>query len=475
VSSVRTVLLSATTAALGLTGMLTATVPASALAPSCQGREATIVGPNSGRSTVGTPGDDVIVTTAEGFAGPGSITSGEGDDLVCIVAGTAPLPDPDIDSTFRVGAGDGNDTVVVEEPRNTSYLHVELGGGDDTFVGSVRPETVYAGLRPGSERLGADDGRDAIAAAGGEDHVYTGSPVPDSPNDDVVSTGDGQDTVVHGGVGTALDNGAGDGDNLSLVHPRWGQDHVTVDNREHLATADGGVFLRWTNVRFVNIQVDSPATFVGSDADEIVYASTTLPLEERAAAPFDAQMSGGHDSLVYIDGPLAGRVDGGPESDSLEVPLCSEVRYVLDSSFTCTRNGAAGPVVLTARVTGWEGRAVVRARQGATVVGSARGDAAVVNARRIRVFGRGGDDTLTVSPHAPRRASVVMVGGAGDDYLLGSATRDTLRGSAGRDILFGNSGRDVLLGGTGRDLARGGAGRDTCSAERPSACEVLRD
>jgi Ca2+-binding RTX toxin-like protein len=234
------------------------------------------------------------------------------------------------------------------------------------------------------------------------------------------------------------------------------------------------VFLRWSNVHFLNVEVDSPATVIGSDADEIVYASSTLPLEQRASVPVDVQLNGGHDSFTFSDGPLAGRVDGGAGIDSLEVPICADVRYVLDTSFTCTRNGDSGPVTLTAGVAGIEGRAVVRARQDAVVVGSADDDAVVVNARRIRMFGRGGDDTLTVSPLVRARTSVLVVGGAGSDELRGARSADTLRGSSGRDVLFGSSGRDRLIGGAGRDLARGGQGRDTCSAERHSGCEVVR-
>lgn len=467
-------ILSAATAAIGLAGTLVLAVPASAAAPTCQGREATIVGPNSGRSTVGTPGDDVIVTTAEGYAGRGSITTGDGNDLVCVAVSNAPIPGPEVDGGFDVATGAGNDTVVVEEPRPTSFLQVELGAGDDAFEGSDRNETVYAGERAGAE-LGADDGRDTITAGGGEDHVYTGSYLPDTPNLDVVSTGDGQDTVVHGGTGTSLDNGAGDGDHLVLMRHGWRQARVIVDNRFGQATGDVGVFLRWTNVRIINIQVDSPATFIGSDADEVVYASSTLPLEERAQVPVNVELNGGHDSFTFSDGPLAGRVDGGDGIDTLEVPICSDVRYVLDSSFTCTRNGDAGRVTLAMHVAGFDSRAVVRARQDAVVVGSADDDAVVVTGRRIRMFGRGGDDELTVSPHAGARARVLVVGGAGSDYLKGTSSADVLRGSSGRDVLIGNAGRDILAGGPGHDLARGGTGRDTCSsAERHSSCEVVR-
>ena len=45
--------------------------------------------------------------------------------------GDGRIPHPRVDSTFTVQMGEGDDTVVVQEERNVSYLRVELGDGDD--------------------------------------------------------------------------------------------------------------------------------------------------------------------------------------------------------------------------------------------------------------------------------------------------------------------------------------------------------
>lgn len=56
----------------------------------------------------------------------------------------------------------------------------------------------------------------------------------------------------------------------------------------------------------------------------------------------------------------------------------------------------------------------------------------------MRLFGNGGDDSLT--------------GGFGNDYLLGGPGRDTLNGSEGDDYLNGGADADTLIGGNGADV-----------------------
>jgi Ca2+-binding RTX toxin-like protein len=103
-------------------GVFVSPTSAGAAAPTCHGREATIVITGNGASGYGTSGDDVIVAT-----GRDSWVSAEaGDDLVCLVDG-------------RVRAGPGHDFV---EARGTdrfeavSVTHAEdldisLGAGTD--------------------------------------------------------------------------------------------------------------------------------------------------------------------------------------------------------------------------------------------------------------------------------------------------------------------------------------------------------
>lgn len=78
-----------------------------------------------------------------------------------------------------------------------------------------------------------------------------------------------------------------------------------------------------------------------------------------------------------------------------------------------------------------------------------------------------GDDTLA-GPAPPSDASLLLVGGPGDDTIRGGDGDDTIRGGAGDDRLFGGSGDDQLLdplyaaldGESGNDIGVGGEGGD---------------
>jgi len=67
------------------------------------------------------------------------------------------------------------------------------------------------------------------------------------------------------------------------------------------------------------------------------------------------------------------------------------------------------------------------------------------NPGRIAVFGKDGNDDISIDPNV--HISAELHGDAGDDTLRGSSGRDILLGGTGTDILFGNNGDDILIGG----------------------------
>jgi Ca2+-binding RTX toxin-like protein len=104
----------------------------------CQGKPATIVW-EGGSGGVGTDGDDVIV--ARPHADDIRISTGDGDDLLCL-GGSQP-PDP---YYFDVRGGDGEDSIEVrlgDEPNKLQVfefegLDIDLGGGfDKLMIGAV--------------------------------------------------------------------------------------------------------------------------------------------------------------------------------------------------------------------------------------------------------------------------------------------------------------------------------------------------
>jgi Ca2+-binding RTX toxin-like protein len=448
--------------------------PAHADTPTCDGKPATIVVPGSGNVTHGTSGDDVIVVVAEGAPTvPGLIHAYEGDDTVCIVPGTGPIPDPDLPVGFTIRTGPGKDRVINQEPRPTSNLLVVLGLGSDTYIGNDRSETVYAGenVQPGS--LGADDAKDFISTAAGMDWIYSGSTAPGSVNEDVISTGTGSDEITYAGTGTTIDNGveAEGGDRLNLLGDGWSQRLITIDNRTGTATADTGVFLRWNNVRLFVVRGDSPLRFVGSDTGEGLYVRSSLALNGRSNVPVDASMNGGNDYLWFYNGITPGRVDGGEGTDRLtpeDRDECTDITATLNATMTCTVESAGSTVTYNVALAGWERYETFHARRNATITGTTGPDKIFIYASNVIARGLSGGDTIAAGLESAR---AVLRGDKGLDMLYGSNGKDTLLGGRGADKIDGREGRDRIVGGKGNDTVKGNAGTDYCIAEVRRSCE----
>lgn len=79
----------------------------------------------------------------------------------------------------------------------------------------------------------------------------------------------------------------------------------------------------------------------------------------------------------------------------------------------------------------------------------------LANSKLVRLFGLGGNDTLTGG-----NGREFMNGGVGNDVLRGGSGNDNLIGATGNDTLFGDDGNDILNGGNGNDSLNGGLGSD---------------
>jgi Ca2+-binding RTX toxin-like protein len=88
------------------------------------------------------------------------------------------------------------------------------------------------------------------------------------------------------------------------------------------------------------------------------------------------------------------------------------------------------------------------------------GSPTAVNTRVIQIFGRGGNDRLSINETNGALPRANLFGGTGNDTLIGAAAADGLFGQAGNDTLLGNGGVDSLFGGAGHDVLTGGAGND---------------
>ena len=86
--------------------------------------------------------------------------------------------------------------------------------------------------------------------------------------------------------------------------------------------------------------------------------------------------------------------------------------------------------------------------------------ATVANTALIRVFGKAGDDTITLNETNGALPAAALYGGAGNDAVTGGAGGDMLFGQAGNDNLLGKGGFDFLFGGAGNDTLTGGDADD---------------
>jgi Ca2+-binding RTX toxin-like protein len=98
-------------------------------------------------------------------------------------------------------------------------------------------------------------------------------------------------------------------------------------------------------------------------------------------------------------------------------------------------------------------------------VAVAGGTPTVANTTLIRVFGQGGQDTITLSEANGALPKANLSGGVGNDTLTGGSGADQLSGQAGNDTLLGKGGLDLLFGGTDNDTITGGDANDQAFGE----------
>lgn len=386
---------------IALLGLTLAAAPTQAVVLTCQGQPATVVGP------VGTEGDDVMVAPLDPYV---TVEGLGGDDLICLVDGTVP---GSRDPRFFADAGPGDDTVHYEASYSSS---VTLGVGSDRFVGNDVGTRIYTGADapiPGGVGYFGQVDRDPDEVVGGSaaDAIYSGDTGGFVENGDRISTSGGVDNVFYAGAMSesgALDNGLV-GDRVYLVST-WPTGTLDVDNDAGLSTLAGDTVLRWTRVRdFVISERPDSLRFTGSAADDQVSVGDVGLPAPGAVMRVQVATGRGKDR-VELAGRIAGRVRLGTGKDSLALGSgCRHMAVHLGSASVCTwthgrsRTRLAGIEDLYLR-----GRSV-------RVVGTARADRIRVVARRARVLGRSGDDTLRAGTHP----GVVVDGGAGKDRCTG--------------------------------------------------------
>jgi Ca2+-binding RTX toxin-like protein len=93
------------------------------------------------------------------------------------------------------------------------------------------------------------------------------------------------------------------------------------------------------------------------------------------------------------------------------------------------------------------------------------GKPTVANTALVEVFGRAGNDTVTLDQASGALPAADLFGGAGNDTIIGGAGADQLFGEAGNDTLLGQGGNDHLFGGADNDTLTGGDADDQVFGE----------
>ena len=427
----KTIAYSVLLSALGLVAPMAASVPASSApalslsstqADLCFGQVPTIVAAE-GENVVGTDGPDVVVA----HGGEATVTTGDGDDLVCVIG----VPERGQPPGTFIYAGSGNDRV--DNSRSGFDYVTYLGDGADEYIGGAASETVSASEESQGPGPGPPDRDiDVIMTAGSSDRVVSGG------GSDMVDLGEGRDSLYLRGLPGAdgIFRGGGRSDLLYLKLVDAQPHSWTINNRAERLLRDGQLFGGWDSFEWFEVLGRTgPLTFLGSGQDE--------RLRTRAQLwPLDLRMGGGDDKVDLGRGaPSDHRISGGEGTDELAY---GGIRYgysqqlprdiFLDLSSGILRDarpsgGAPPPISFQA-----------------------------VNFENARV-------------ENPTYGRTVMRGTSGPNVLTATLAQATIYGMAGDDVLVGADFDDTLLGGTGHDIAEGSFGSDNCVAEVRKGCE----
>ncbi len=461
--------------------------------PSCAAGPQTVAG-----VTTGTPCGDLIVAPA----GVETVRGGGGDDVIVPAAITAAAPFPGEEwlgvgsQTFEGGPGDD---VVFGERGNDS---LSGNGGDDRLFGGIGDDLLRGG--PGQDQLAGGHGADSIDGDEGDDYVRG-----DGTIDRIFDSGGGTDTLSYstgvtpafGGSMAAFPGfpaaGGERGVRLDLGAAGQNGENGTASFGGGVDEVEGPAFERVIGTAFSDY-------IVGTDGSETIYGGGGADVIVGEGG--DDTLAGGADG-DHLDGSAGSgdSLDGGPGDDHCEDgetvvgctargggvitrdtakisvggPLAPGVMprsqlYLVGSTgadrVTATYAAGSPPSVSFEAPAGPVGAFDASApAAGGCASPTGSSPERVVCAlssplESIVIAGMAGADELETAGF-PATASVILLGGAGDDDLLGGdATEDVLvdgdASAADADVLAALGRDDALLHSAGADTRLGGEGND---------------
>lgn len=381
-------------------------------------------------SLLGSNGADTLL----GGADKDFIDGNQGGDVVLLGEG---------DDVFQWDPGDGSDTVEGQHGKDT--LRFNGSAGSELFIVSANGARISFVRNLASIAMDLNEIETLdLNALGGADTLTVNS-----------LSGTGMSEVI-ADLAAAGGGGAADGamDNV-VLRAGDANDVITAEFANGTLAVHG--FDAQVKVKGYDIGSDAVRMMAGQGEDIIdVSAVQTggprLVLVGNEGGDIllgsvDADtLDGGEQEDLLIGGGGLDLLDGGlEEGDILIQDGLSHVTGIvtlfgdgMDNTITISRN-EAGEIL----------------SNGVPIEG-----ATVENTSLIRVFGRDGDDAITLVEANGPLPPAVLYGGAGIDTLGGTASADMLFGGGGNDTLLGNGGADQLYGGAGDDALTGGADND---------------
>jgi len=297
---------------------------------------------------------------------------------------------------------------------------------DIVTIASVGKQIVVDGLSAQVTVAHADaTDRLVVNGLGGDDLIDASGLKAGKINLQVFG-GLGEDTVI-GSAGNDTVNG-GDGDDVALLGAGddtfvWnpGDDNDVVEGQ---AGIDAMVFNGNNIAENIDIAANGGRVLFFRDIANVV-----MDLNDVETVHFNAlggvdkinigDLTGTDAKLVAID--LAGVIGGATGDGQFD---------------SVTVDGTNGDDVVSISSLG--GKIVVDGLSAQVAVDHAEADDKLV------VTALAGDDIIDASTLAASKATLQLLGGAGDDIVLGSAGDDLIDGGAGDDVLFGSGGSDTF-------------------------------
>ena len=420
-------------------------------------------------------------------------------------------------SSLTVNAGNGNDTITVDDATVAYSMALNGQDGTDVLLGGPFGETLDGGASADTINGGAGD--DTIRGGSGADANMVGG-----FGTDVLSYSDGRTT----GVTASLIPGGtnSDGDTFSGVEVLQGSDQQDVltgtaganelrglDGDDVLIGGAGADTLNGGDGTDTVSYADGRTTGVaaalgGSNSDGDIYSS----IAGLTGGPGDDTLTGDAQQNTLSGSEGDDQLTGGAATDSLVGGTGRNTVSYEDRATDVTASlGAAGP-----KPDGDTYTQIHNLRGGAgddRLTGDAEDNVLDGRAGDDVLIGAGNDDDLnggggrntasyeeratpvsaSLDPAGPKPDSDVFAqiqhlrGGGGNDTLIGDAAQNTLDGGPGADALTGRGGFDQLLGAAGADTVNAidgaadavdcGADTDTANldvADSRLACEIVR-